>query len=230
MKKIYVKTKKAFTLLELLLVLCLISILGVYAIKEYLHGQFTSNVFEMQETIEKDIFEIAMYDPILGYAAGIGGDCSSNIGMVTDLDTDNFRKCARWNSIDLPRFDLVTISGVDYLSGRGLLEEYGSSLSNVNVNGVIQTSYQASGCLFTLRQVPGDEYQYDVFVDCSRASVETRRLAFLEEAIDYVFQMKLNGKTQIVYSNAVDLTTSLSNETSGTGNSSDGMIRARLGL
>jgi prepilin-type N-terminal cleavage/methylation domain-containing protein len=212
MKKIYVKYKKGFTLIELILVLVAISALSTYAIKSYNQSQFNSAVVEFQDTVV-EIIDTGLLSPD-GYLKGNIGE--NNCSSVTDngyigITTERLYNCMEWNMpLSYPRFNYH--SGTDTIAGRGLMDHY-------------------NGCRIQVDDVIGIENQFDVFINCSSVDEdESRRLYHVEDAVNYVFKRTFAGRTIKINSDArsiSDLRTSESNIEESNG---DGMTGARLQL
>lgn len=208
--------KKGFTLIELILTLVLMSMISTYAIKEYLNSQLNSAVLELQDTVLMIVNDGIMSHN--GYASATGtpvidptndNGCSPTY-LFDNLSSTRLHQCLNWTASN--RFQLSS----NKIVGKGLLDEYGGC--SVDVQAIANPSEATTFDRF------------DIYVDCSNASVETKKIILLEDALNYVFEVSLSDATQIIYRNATNLTTVLANANAGTGNPNDGKIRARLVL
>lgn len=213
--------KKGFTLLEVILSLIFISMIATYSIIEYKKALLNKAIVQLHDTVYFMISDGIIIDEsgLIGYTNGTGnpgvaGDngCSPNSGQFDGLTSQRLYDCMGWND---GRF---IISG-NILRGDGLMDDYGS-----------KNNTDPSGCSFETRQLPSDVNSFEVFIDCSNIVVTERTLSRIEDMIANLFgpQDKSNLIATHIYRNAVDLTTNLANETSGSGNPVDGMLRARF--
>lgn len=218
--------KKGFTLIELLLVLILMSMLSIYAIKEYKQSLLNGAIIELHDTVYNIIANgiIGKSDEygnmVIGYSNGTGNPgypndngCSPNSGRFDDLSTSRLYTCMEWNQ----RF---TLNGTK-LTGGGLMENYALNYAHSG----------DSGCSFETRQIL-DMNTFDVFIDCTNVAAESRVrvVSRIEDMLANLFgsRDKSDLIAEIIYRNAVDLTTTLANANAGTGDLNDGMLRARF--
>jgi hypothetical protein len=207
--------KKGFTLLEVVLSLIFISMIATYSIREYQKSQFNKAVIKLNETINYIIsVGIISYSidgtTRIGYSNGTGdfgeandNGCSQNVGRFENLVTSRLHQCMQWD------VDNRFVLNGEVMTGTGLMEQYG-------------------GCSFETRQIV-DANTFDVFIDCSNIDDE-RRVDRIETMIVHMFG-PLNTSdlvAEIIYPNALDLTTTLADETDGSGNPHDGILRARF--
>lgn len=206
--------KKGFTLLEVILSLIFISMIATYSIKEYQKSLFNKAVIELHDTIDfiisKGIIGYSVDGTTrIGYSNGTGnigvtGDngCSQNVGRFENLTTERLFQCMQWH-------DRFTLTG-QRLTGTGLMEEYG-------------------GCSFETRQF-ADDYTFEIFIDCSNVNTDARKISRIEDMIIHMFGALDTSDlvAEIIYPRAVNLSTTLADSADGSGDATDGMIRARF--
>jgi len=158
-------TKKAFTLIELLLVLVIISMLSMYAYKQIQYNHFLSSVVKLQKTVKFIINE----GIIKGYANAQGGDCSSNYDFK-DLTTSRFISCNDFKQFTLDNTD------INFFTGVGLMENYGSCRINVNDYNSTRRSFY-------------------IYVDCSKINelYGERYSANVEDSLKFTFENELKS-------------------------------------
>lgn len=234
MKKIYVN-KKAFTLIEILLALVLLSMIAAYIFKQIQHTKYLQSVSETQNQI-REIIRDGIISPI-GYASATGkrnvpisSDC---YGASTFSSTDNgcspnpdftclntFRlvQCKEYNySSSNPRFSLVGSnlavgSNVTYPKWGRLVPQTDELMRNYGT------------CTFEVRQ-GSTRIEFEIFIDCSTVDFDERAPEFLEDAIKFVFQEDYADISVTIHDGAESM-----EDTSYTGDKEDGKIKAEFTL
>lgn len=165
MKRIYVKYKNGFTLFELLLVLVLITLLGGYGIKQYIHNQYLDDIFAFQEEInngKNDDILSAVYSFSINENSESG--CTDEYNTFRGLSATRLYKCMKWEDTHVLAQNILLENRK--LTGTGLMDKYG-------------------GCLISLRVSPDNNQRFDIFFDCSEVQnyVNAKQMHLLEEAI-----------------------------------------------
>ena len=199
MKKTLVNKKYAFTLIEVILALLIASMASMYVINSMSNSKFNSAIKEMQNTIE-DIVNKGIISTS-GYASGSGGFCSSDYDFTT-LSTLRLTQCLDWNNT---RFDIDDSDALAPLTGIGFMRNYGKCQFNAVVDAT-------------------NTRKFDIYIDCSNVVYDSKTLERLEEAIQFVFEQRLNDIHVQTLRDADDLSGTT------TGNNTDGKIMGRFEL
>ena len=201
---------KSFTMIEVIMALVIASMASMYVIKNKQHANFNEAIINLQDTIQLIVEDGIISD--IGYASGTGNNCSPNLDF-TDLNDVRLLNCLGWydstqtDIADRPRrFTLADTDSNQNIIGNGLMENYGNCLVNVAV-------------------AAGNARQFDIFVDCSNVQFNNKSLAYLEDALRFTFENKLNYVHISTDENAISID---DNILSGT--NVDGQIRARFEL
>lgn len=184
-------SKKGFTLIEIILALIIASIASAYVIKTIVAQDFQEELVNFQDNL-KVIIEEGIASPN-GYVSGGGTPCSPNsVYDYTNLTTTNLHTCLNqgesWGGL------LLTTTTPAYLtsSTSGFMNGYGGFGSGALAN---------MACGIETVQNPFDARGFYVLVDCSRIAplalserteADKRRLAQIEEAIEFLFVRRLD--------------------------------------
>lgn len=137
--------KKAFSLVELVIVLLITSAIAVIALKAkfYTDERLAFNV-TMEDIV--GVLDYGVFSPQTGYMSGMGGDCSTGIN-VNNISVTRVVKCADLNS----SFN-ITSSG-DELDGEN---SYFTFMEKFSDSG--------KGCQFSFDEMSANEFY--IFMDC----------------------------------------------------------------
>lgn len=220
--------KKAFTLIEIILSLVIISMLAVYVISQLEKSRYNYAVTDTQNTLRELIINGII--SAQGYASATGkrtsvanptdptecsnfhtddNGCSPNYDF-TCLDTNRLVQCKSWDQ----RF-VVTGSVTPVVSPTwGSLSPLEDELMR-----------QYGSCSVEVRVVSTNRNSFDIFVDCSLVDFNARSTEHLEDAVKFVFQENFADISVTIEDNAESMI-----DTTLLGDSEDGMIRARFEL
>ena len=159
------RNKKAFSLIELILVIAFTSIIAMYAFKTIQHNNFLNAVVKLQDTVK-----FIINDGIIkGYSQIGGSNCSENYDFK-DLNTERFLSC---NSYKNGRFKLdITKS---FISGNGLMENYGSC-----------RIYMHEG---------SSRRKFYLYIDCNNVqnTMSIKESTLIEDALKFTFTNELKS-------------------------------------
>lgn len=194
------KNKKAFTLIEIIMSIAIVSIIASLGYIYKKQSDFYSAVNDMNQKLFY-IIDAGTMNTITGYINATGGDCS-NTYEYTDLSAGRMIDCNDWNSI-YPYSGTKSTDGTEsYIVS--FLKEYMPS---------------GSGCNLYLDEKDTDEFY--MFLDCSNINFDSdnRRKKFIEQKV--LSYMKDNFST--IYQSVDMQSTAVDNDSSGT--DEDGKIR-----
>jgi len=198
--------KKAFTMIELIFVIIVISILSMYAYKAQTKKDFNTSVNTFLASIST-ILNNGVMDINKGYINATGGNCSGN-SSYKDLTAARMVDCLDWNTT-------FSYGGVKNTLGQ---DSY--------INKLLKSyTANAEGCRLYLKQNGTVEDEFFVFFDCSRLNYSQdipRYKQYFEERIN---SFMINTFSTIIKSN-YPLSTTIDNISGGTTN--DGMIKFLL--
>jgi prepilin-type N-terminal cleavage/methylation domain-containing protein len=215
MKKTYVN-KKAFTMIEVILALVMISLIVTYIIKQVLHTQYLTAVTSYQNELTEIITEgvigkLASDGKVLikAYANGDGdSNCSQNANY-DNLTTRRLIDCKNWGT----RFDVTAVTatntwGILSSTSDELMQHYG-------------------GCTVEIKEdtsVSSNDV-FEVFVDCSEVDWNERSPILLEDATKFVFEVTLKDILDSIEENSESM-----NDVVNSGDDEDGLIRGKFKL
>ena len=191
--------KKAFTMMELVMVLITSTVLTSYGWQTWKNEQWYSSVNEMNENIAK-ILDKAVMDTTTGYINASGGDCSSSF-EYTDISAARAIDCIDWSQT-FPYDGTKSTNGTEsYI--KGFLKTYSSSLD---------------GCKLYIDDKSTNEYY--IYLDCSNLSYgNDAQKKFVEQKLSSY--LKSNFST--IYQSTDFSSTGITNNSGG--NDKDGKVR-----
>jgi len=189
--------KAAFTLIELIVVIMISAILGIWGIREYQQQKFEKEQQKFLSTLD-EIMRNAVMNTTMGYVSGTGYPCSDSNdyeGITAKRTID----CVGWNNI---KVDGAGTSSYIY----DILRGYNTATDNK-----VCKIYFKEGSV---------NYKYYVFVDCSDINFDNqeRNREYMEEKIESNIKTIFPTKYETIYRNANSIDDLIS------GNNKDGKI------
>ena len=161
---------KSFTLIEIILALVFSTMIAAYVIKEKSFAEYINSVKVTQDTLV-DIVNNGIIGNT-GYASARGNYCSDNYDFE-DMNSSRLSYCNEWTDNDSNTTDRFNISSTS-LVGKELMGNYG-------------------GCSFETKVLSSNSNKFDIFIDCSEVSYNTKTLKLLEESLSFTFTNTLSG-------------------------------------
>jgi len=194
------KSKKAFTLIEIIIALVISAMIGAYMLAQKQKSNFTSDVDKFAQTLVSMI-QNGVIDSTVGY---VSSSCNGN-GDYHDISASNIKDCTGWNN-----YTIGGTSGDDgsqnWFEGQNLLRQYTSG---------------GDGCKVYFDEDTGDTTIFYMFVDCSNLNYDNgadRYKKYVEDRVGYFLESSLPTVFQSKDENAIDITGT------GGGDDKDGMV------
>ncbi len=202
------KTKRAFTLIEIIISIILAALIGAYVLVGKQKSDFTSAVSDFANNLVSMI-ESGVIDSTVGYANGSGDPCS-NSHDYKDITSARIKGCVGWN-YEVNDDDTSNTDGTySYFKGLNFLGAY---------------TDDGEGCKVYFDEDSSDSKIFYLFVDCSTLNYDggnSRYKKYIEDRVDFVIKTKLST----IYQDTDRDATAINNDTGGS--SDDGKIRIKL--
>jgi len=160
--------KKAFTLIELIIVMIIVSLMGTYAYNTIKKNNFYSALTTLQKTM-KHIINNGILSPT-GYPSAKGGSCSENYDFI-GLNAKNLIECTGFNE-----FDVTGTGKSSNFTSNSLMADYGS-------------------CNIYLNDFNNSRNSFEIYVDCNEifTNYGIRYASQVEEALTFTFEQEFSN-------------------------------------